>query len=155
MNHLDYRPSYRRNLPHVQPPGATFFVTFRLAGSLPQSLILQWQKQRTRLAQWAETNPSLHQRRQQEFERVWFAKFESILDGGRYGPQWLRDERIADRMAKRLHDQNGKLYRLDSFSVMPNHVHVVFKPLPLIAEMTLPLKTRMKASGQVDELYHS
>lgn len=26
---------YRRNLPHYQPAEATFFVTFRLAGSIP------------------------------------------------------------------------------------------------------------------------
>lgn len=32
---------YRRNLPHIHPPGATFFVTFRLglAGSLPPEVV--------------------------------------------------------------------------------------------------------------------
>ena len=30
---------YRRKLPHIQPQGATFFVTFRLAGSLPDAVI--------------------------------------------------------------------------------------------------------------------
>lgn len=30
---------YRRNLPHTHPSGATFFVTFRLAGSLPAEVI--------------------------------------------------------------------------------------------------------------------
>jgi putative transposase len=30
---------YRRNLPHFQPTGAAFFVTFRLAGSMPQEAI--------------------------------------------------------------------------------------------------------------------
>ena len=38
MGNLDYKPDYRRNLPHIQPPSATFFVTFRLAGSLPSKL---------------------------------------------------------------------------------------------------------------------
>ncbi|MDQ6651305.1 MAG: hypothetical protein M3Y84_01020 [Acidobacteriota bacterium] len=37
MSHFNYQRSYRRNLPHIQPPGSTFFVTFRLAGSLPQN----------------------------------------------------------------------------------------------------------------------
>ena len=31
MSHFDYKPFYRRNLPHIQPSGATFFVTFHLA----------------------------------------------------------------------------------------------------------------------------
>ncbi len=30
---------YRRNLPHLHPSGAAFFVTFRLAGSLPAEVI--------------------------------------------------------------------------------------------------------------------
>jgi putative transposase len=30
---------YRRNLAHIQPPGATFFVTFRLAGSIPSEVL--------------------------------------------------------------------------------------------------------------------
>ncbi|HPG47214.1 MAG TPA: hypothetical protein PKW76_16175 [bacterium] len=30
---------YRRHLPHYQPPEATYFVTFRLAGSLPNQVM--------------------------------------------------------------------------------------------------------------------
>ena len=32
---------YRRNLPHFHPTGAIFFVTFRLAGSLPAEIVEQ------------------------------------------------------------------------------------------------------------------
>ena len=39
MNQFEYRPNYRRHLPHMQPPGASIFVTGRLAGSLPQEVI--------------------------------------------------------------------------------------------------------------------
>jgi putative transposase len=35
---------YRRSLPHLQPVGATFFVTFRLAGSIPKIKILELQE---------------------------------------------------------------------------------------------------------------
>jgi len=34
-NRLSYKFHYHRTLPHIQSEGATFFVTFRLAGSLP------------------------------------------------------------------------------------------------------------------------
>jgi len=30
---------YKRNLPHYQPAGGEYFVTFRLANSLPQEVI--------------------------------------------------------------------------------------------------------------------
>jgi phage shock protein A len=32
-------PFYKRNLPHYQPKQAQFFVTFRLANSLPNSVV--------------------------------------------------------------------------------------------------------------------
>ena len=44
MSHFDYKPFYRRNLPHIQPSGATFFVTFHLAGSLPRRILEQSEK---------------------------------------------------------------------------------------------------------------
>ena len=31
--------SYRRNLPHLRIEGATYFVTFRLNDSLPESVV--------------------------------------------------------------------------------------------------------------------
>ena len=36
---LSYRPFYRRRLPHIQPEGATLFITFRLANSLPIEVV--------------------------------------------------------------------------------------------------------------------
>jgi putative transposase len=39
MSQFSYKQFYRRRLPHIQPEGATFFVTFRLAGSLPDEAI--------------------------------------------------------------------------------------------------------------------
>jgi hypothetical protein len=39
MSGLDFKPFYHRKLPHIQPPGATLFVTYRLADSLTQHII--------------------------------------------------------------------------------------------------------------------
>ncbi len=36
---MEYRLYYQRHLPHFQPPGATLFITFRLAGSLPPEVL--------------------------------------------------------------------------------------------------------------------
>jgi hypothetical protein len=41
MSTLEYKLFYRRHLPHIQPPGATLFVTFRLAGSIPAEVLQQ------------------------------------------------------------------------------------------------------------------
>jgi len=134
MSQFDYQQSYYRNLPHIQPPGATFFVTFRLAGSLPQNVIEQWQRERQWLLHVAKTKPSHHEKVKADFERVWFAKFERILDGAGVGPVWLRNKRVAAIIDESLHYRDGKVYRLDAFSIMANHVHAVVKPLPIVRE---------------------
>ena len=130
MGQFEYKPSYRRNLPHLQPKGATFFITFRLAGSLPETLVDQWRQERKWLAHLEQANPNHFARVELELERTWFAKFESVLDSGSCGPLWLKNEGVADQITESLHYRDGKIYRLDAFSIMPNHSHVVFKPLP-------------------------
>lgn len=129
MSHFAFRESYRRNLPHVQPPGASFFVTFRLAGSLPQSLVTQWKREREWLSHLKEHNASYHELVKLNFERVWFAKFESILDSTSCGPVWLRQPTVAAIVADSIRYRDGKKFRLDAFTIMPNHVHLLIKPL--------------------------
>jgi len=43
-----YREYYHRHLPHWQPVGATFFVTFRLKGTLPFEVIQTLKEERER-----------------------------------------------------------------------------------------------------------
>lgn len=45
-DNLSYKFSYRRRLPHIQPEGATFFVTSRLAGSLPDDIVEKLHRER-------------------------------------------------------------------------------------------------------------
>jgi len=130
MNTLRYKRQYRRRLPHIQPPGATFFITFRLADSIPQKV---WQELHQRLeaiyeeldnAQQDEAAAAL------ERERLWFLEFEEYLHNTSDGPLWLKDERIAALVVESLHHWDGARYRLDAYCVMANHVHTVFMPLP-------------------------
>lgn len=43
---MEYKQFYRRKLPHIHAPGATLFVTFRLAGSIPKSVIEHWKHEK-------------------------------------------------------------------------------------------------------------
>lgn len=124
-----YRSFYRRNLPHIQPVSADLFVTFRLADSLPQN-VLAWMAEERR---WREeiksridppSKPELS-----ELARRHFAVLEKYLDTARVGLTWLADARVADLVSAALHYRDGNVYRLDAFSIMPNHVHSVFMPL--------------------------
>ena len=130
MSHFDYKPFYRRNLPHIQPPGATFFVTFHLAGSLPRAVLQQWKGEKCQL-DGVEDITFDQKQKQRDWERQWFRKFEKTLDNAQSGPLWLKDDRIAKEVAESLHYRDGKVYRMDAYCIMANHVHVVFAPLAL------------------------
>jgi putative transposase len=153
MSPFNYQLAYRRNLPHIQPPGATFFVTFRLDGSLPQSVVRQWNLERQWLSHLARTNATHYDQVKSDFERTWFKKFELLLDGATVGPVWLKDERVASIVAESLHYRHGRVYRLDAFTIMSNHVHMVIKPLPINQREGMPshLETARKDS-QADGL---
>ena len=130
MSHFDYKPFYRRNLPHIQPPGATFFVTFHLAGSVPRTVLQQWKTEKCQLEAVADI--TFEQKQEHcKWKRQWFQKFEKTLDNAQSGPLWLKDERIAKEVAESLHYRDGKVYRLDAYCIMANHVHVVFAPLAI------------------------
>lgn len=131
MSNLNYKPDYRKNLPHIQPPGALFFVTCRLAGSLPRHVVerLRERAERARekvLASEAEDDQSrlLYRARRRAFGR-----FDSLLDAAGSGPTWLRRPDVAGIVMESLRFLDGRVYELDVFCIMSNHVHVVFQPL--------------------------
>src|SRR5262245_52204649 len=139
MNQFEYKSLYRRNLPHIQPPEATLFVTFRLEGSIPEPVLEQWRIEKKRLEmtllRWIaisppETIPDPEDvvEEKVKFQRRWFKKFEDLLDGAVTGPLWLKEERLAGIVDEALRHLDGEVYRLDAYCVMPNHVHTVFAP---------------------------
>ena len=127
-NRFRYRRTYRRNLPHIQPIGADLFITFRLAGSLPQN-VLAWMAEERRWREQIENGISKPNLTVTGRARRHFAMLEKYLDNCTAGPTWLAQSSVADLVAEALHHRDGSVYRLDAFSLMPNHVHSVFKPL--------------------------
>jgi REP element-mobilizing transposase RayT len=136
VSHLDYKPFYRRNLPHIQPPGAGLFVTFRLAGSLPRCVIEALLAAQDVLEQQLAAIPEGSERDQLAYreQRRLFGRWDTALDTNLEGPHWLRDPRAADQVAQSLHFLDGKQYDLDCYSILSNHVHVILTPLPTEAD---------------------
>jgi len=140
VGNLDYKQFSRRRRPHLNPLDATFFVTFRLADSIPKSAVREYKAKRAWLEDQilrVEAMCDVHDtsvveewyNRIEKLEREWFIKSEAILHSEDFGPTWMRDERVADKVAENLQRLDGLDYRLDAFSIMSNHVHTVFKPL--------------------------
>jgi len=131
MSTLEYQLFYRRHLPHIQPPGATLFITFRLAGSIPVEVRQQLLAEAKRVDAILAHIQDRQERASRAYleQRRLFGRWDAALDTAQSGPFWLRDPRIARLMVESLHHREGRVYDLDAFCVMPNHVHVVFTPL--------------------------
>jgi REP element-mobilizing transposase RayT len=112
--------SYRRRLPHIDTPGVPTFVTWRLWGSLPPERVFE---------------------REHLTSGEAFVAWDRLLDTARSGPFYLRQEEIASLVMKRLHDVAAAgLCSLDSFVIMPNHVHLLCTPLVSLPELMRRLK---------------
>ena len=124
-----YREYYHRHLPHWQPQGATFFVTFCLKGAWPHEvneLLLEESKRDT----VGEIMP-LGKRGKQDFldGRHSFSRLVSFMDKAESGPRWLSQGNIANIVKDALHYLDSRTYDLHAYCIMSNHVHVVFTPL--------------------------
>lgn len=58
-----------------------------------------------------------------------FGRLDSLLNRSRTGPLWLGQPQIAQIVVDAMEYRNGREYDLYAYSIMPNHVHMVFKLL--------------------------
>jgi putative transposase len=149
---------YERHLPHWRQHGATYFVTFRLNDSLPQSKLHELEGIRR---EWQQKHPQPRTNEQrEELARETARRIELWLDQG-FGSCILRESQcrafvveamhhfdVGGRPSQAVRDAGQKFdggndvtaqaasggrpsvrYELGCYVVMPNHVHVVVRPL--------------------------
>ena len=116
----------RGYLPHVKREGATYFITFRLADSLPRQVLLRFEQERAeRLRNLSDQKPVDRGELNRNFQR----KVERYLDSGA-GACYLRRADIANMVAEALLHRHGTQYLLDEWVIMPNHIHLILWPIP-------------------------
>ena len=116
----------RGHLAHWEQTGATYFVTFRLADSIPADVLSQWKCER---AAWLKLHPQPWDwKTAREYMRRFEEEREHWLDQG-HGSCLLREPRAAAIVAESLNHFDRERYLVDAYVIMPNHVHVLFKPL--------------------------
>ena len=114
-------------LPHWQQKGATYFITFRLADSVPARLRTQWEDER---ATWLQLHPEPWSTdTEQEYHKRFSAAIERWLDA-RYGSCILRQSECATIVDDTLRHFDGERLALISSVVMPNHVHALLVQNP-------------------------
>lgn len=145
MNQFAFKNFYRRNLPHIQPEGATLFITFRLANSLPKEVIerLKAQYEEAEKKIKLVTDRDERERQLDQARRRYFGKWDDALDSMTYGEKYLSNPQVADLVAESLLYQAGKVYDLEAFSILSTHGHVVFAPLEEANGQYFPLSKIM------------
>ncbi|MDR1009812.1 MAG: transposase [Opitutaceae bacterium] len=114
----------RRMLPHLKRLGGTYFVTYRLADSLPRDALARLEKEISQM-KFPDGTPQDTQALQIQRER--FRRIEAWLDAGA-GSCCLRRPEIAKLVVESLRFFDGSRYTLHTWAVMPNHVHVLVTP---------------------------
>jgi REP element-mobilizing transposase RayT len=113
-------------LPHWQQDGVMQFVTFRLGDSLPHTQLAEWMESRKI---FLEQNPKPWTEKSEfEFHRRFTQRFEEWLDAGA-GSCLFRQPEARELMEGILMKFQGERYIHESWVIMPNHLHLLFKPL--------------------------
>jgi REP element-mobilizing transposase RayT len=132
-----------RNLPHWFQVDAAVFITFRLADSLPKEVVIRMLAE---LREWLRRNsmPSaladvifeaneIHYDRimndispiqRREFKKLTDRLFHRSLDDC-HGACLLKNPALATIVSDAIKHFDGDRYDLDSFVIMPNHVHAI------------------------------
>jgi REP element-mobilizing transposase RayT/tRNA1(Val) A37 N6-methylase TrmN6 len=123
---------HERDLPHWSQKGVAYFVTFRLADSIPDSAKAKIKRDRENwLSRYKIKDTSelkkLPKQARIEYHKLFSKRYDELLDKG-YGSCVLAQPEIKELVEKALKHFEGKRYFLDEFIVMPNHVHVIVIP---------------------------
>ncbi len=140
MNPAEAVITYRRNLPHWRQKGVTYFVTFRLADSIPFHIIEGW-KEDDRM--WMKANGILGPLSNPKWRRIYEAiplparrnfelrasrRMHVELDRSQ-GSCILGHREVREPLVEALFYFHSKRWLVGDVVIMPNHVHALLKPL--------------------------
>ena len=110
-----------RRLPHFEKRNAAYFVTWHLSGSLPACAIADIRM---------PDGPK-------------FVSIDRLLDAAAWGSRWLSNSEAASAVAARLLQSEIDGYcELGAFVLMPNHVHMIFRPRGALCDSIAAIKAR-------------
>ena len=114
------------NLPHWHQNSKIQFVTFRLADSLPREIVSEI---KDAIAKFNNAHPKPWSKEVYCRYRALTGRInESVLDRG-YGSCILARSEVRDIVKESIMHGNGTDYDVFAFVIMPNHVHLLIKPL--------------------------
>lgn len=144
-----HKTYYKRNLPHIVPLGGTFFITARLADTLPLPLLKEWQAEKenaqkevleqftTNTENTLRKNLLLSEERKDlltNIQKRYFKRIDDYLDQASSGPDWLKKEDIGKILQGKFHQYDAVYYTLSAYCIMPNHFHLLIDTAVQLSE---------------------
>lgn len=113
-------------VPHWHQPGVYCSVTWRMGDSLPREVLDEWKAERDA---WLREHPEpwTEAIELEHFDRF-SRRMDKWLDAGK-GSCPFRKPELARIVGDAILHFDGDRYEVVSYVVMPNHVHVLFRPL--------------------------
>lgn len=108
---------HRRNLPHYYIPHSTYFITFRVKNSIPLNKLLFIKNKYDKLR--------LKQKNHSTINENYFYEYDLLLNDFK-SCKYLDNQELSDIVKGELYKYDGKEYKLICYSIMPNHVHLIF-----------------------------
>ncbi len=138
--HPDWSKLQRKestHLPHWRIPGATYSVSFRLNDSIPKSALEAYKQRKEILLSKLQQHESTASSRSHLPEILAIrteigSLYQQLIDTAQnasFGECHLAMEEIASLVESALKHFDGSRYELIAWSVMPNHVHAIVRPL--------------------------
>ena len=122
------KPRYRRMLPHIHLPEKDYSLVYRLAGSLPRSIIQEIQQEYQYSLREIEHNQTGSERKKSviELREAIQKKYDRYLDQAKYGPTWLARPEIAQIVKDSIHyiEEKFGFWKVWAYCIMSNHVHL-------------------------------
>jgi putative transposase len=107
-----------RNLPHLYFNDGIYFITSRLAGTIPLD----------KLRSLSIAGKYKNEMSFEDFKDHFFA-YDSFLDVNTENKQILSDAKVSNILAECIKFPDGKDYKLICYTIMPNHFHFAFELL--------------------------
>jgi len=125
---------YRRHLPHITPSGVDYFVTFHLAGSLPVPVLRELgrkyhQPLKTMDLEFRASGirPPDDAEQRSRLRKLYFAGYDDALHAQKT-LRWLNDDRVAQIVQNIILSlEKEQHYDLWCYTIMPNHIHILFQ----------------------------
>jgi REP element-mobilizing transposase RayT len=116
----------RRDLPHWKKDGAIYWITFRMADSLPQEKLRAWKEERDN---WSKHHPEpWDDATWKEYNERFGEKLEAWLDAG-MGSRALARPDVREAVKSCLVRFDGERLLVHAAVIMPNHIHALIEPL--------------------------